>query len=162
LRVNEVVSAVILAAGLLQSGALVDRTVAIVGGRTITLSDARVVVALGLVDGTGGEAEVVDRLIDRELMLRETERYAPPEPSPATIDARMDEARQRAGGDEALARMLESGGFSPVRLRGWIRDDLRIAAYLGQRFAVDERRSDLIADWVEDLRRRTAITVIPK
>lgn len=146
---------------LAQPAALVDRTVAIVGGRTITLSDARVVVALGLVEGTGGEAEVVDRLIDRELMLRETERYAPPEPSPAVIDARLDEARQRAGGEDALNRMLETGGFSQMRLRGWIRDDLRIAAYLEQRFAMDDRRPDLIADWVEDLRRRTTITVIP-
>ena len=144
-----------------QPGALVDRTVAVVGGRTITLSDLRVAVALGIVDGSGGEAEVVDRLIDRELMLRETDRYTPPDPPEAAVDARLDEARTRAGGEQALERVLESGGFDPARLRRWIRDDLRIAAYLEQHFAMDDRRADLIADWIEDLRRRTAITVIP-
>lgn len=147
---------------VLQPGLLVDRTVAIVDGRTITLSDARVAVALGLVEGESVDADVVDRLIDRELMLRETNRYTPPDPPAEAIDARMDRARQHAGGEAALERVLESGGFSQMRLRGWIRDDLRIAAYLEQRFVMDDRRADLIADWVEDLRRRTSITVIPQ
>jgi hypothetical protein len=40
-----------------------------------------------------------------------------------------------------------------------VRDDLRISAYLDQRFAADgpERRQSLIADWVSDLRRRTSV-----
>lgn len=150
----------VLALALLQPAALVDRTVAIVDGRAITLSDARVAVELGLVEGTSADAAVVDRLIDRELMLRETDRYTPPDPAPQAIEARLDEARQQAGGEAALERVLEAGGFSRMRLRGWIRDDLRIAAYLEQRFVVDDRRADLIADWVADLRRRTTITVI--
>jgi hypothetical protein len=160
--VNELFSLMIVAITVLQPTTLVDRTVALVGGRTITLSDTRVTVALGLVDGTGGDAAVVDRLIDRELKLRETDRYAPPEPSPAVVDSRLDEARIRAGGEDGFARILEAGGFDEARLRGWIRDDFRIAAYLEQRFALDDRRADLIEDWVEDLRRRTAITVLPK
>ena len=94
-----------------------------------------------------------------ELMLREVERYQPPEPPDASVEARVDTVRTRAGGDEALARVFASGGFTMERLRAWARDDLRIEAYLQQRFASDERRQDLIADWVADLRRRAQITV---
>ncbi len=36
---------------------LIDRTLAIVGGQAITLSDARAAIALGLVDGRGRRAD---------------------------------------------------------------------------------------------------------
>jgi hypothetical protein len=142
-----------------QSAILVDRTLALVGGRTITLSDARTAVALGLVEGATVNRAVVDRLVDRELMLREADRYGPPEPTPAAIDARLADVRTRAGTEADLTRVFEAGAFSESRLRAWVRDDLRVAAYLRQRFAADERREDLIADWVADLRRRTEIMV---
>ncbi len=165
---RRVVSAVTVAMLLgVQASAqvMVDRTLAIVGGRTITLSDARGALALGLVEGRPASTEVVEaavlqRLVDRELMLREAERYRPPEPAPDRIDAAVAAARTRAGGDEALHAVLREHGFSEERLRAWVRDDLRIAAYLQQRFAADERRSDLTADWLADLRRRAAITII--
>jgi len=142
-----------------QSPELIDRTLAIVSGRTITLSDARTVLAVGLVEGTSVDAALVQRLVDRELMLRETERYQPAEPPRSQIDQRLAQAVERAGGEAALAKLLAAGGFTPERLRAWIRDDLRIENYLGQRFAADERRQDLVADWLSDLRRRTPITV---
>ena len=138
---------------------VIDRTLAIVAGRTITLSDARTVLALGLVEGIAVDAALVQRLVDRELMLRETERYQPPEPPRQRVDDVIAAATARAGGEAALARMLAARAFPPERLRAWVRDDLRIDAYLQQRFAADERRPDMIADWVSDLRRRTPITV---
>ena len=64
-----------------------------------------------------------------------------------------------AGGDAAFNIVLVQGGFTVERLRGWLRDDLRVAAYLQQRFPADDRRPDQIADWVSDLRRRAQITV---
>jgi hypothetical protein len=143
-----------------QTADLVDRTLAIVAGRTITLSDARTALALRLVEGTDVDTAVVQRLVDRELMLREADRYDPAEPSVDLIEARLDAARKAAGGDEGLARVLRAGGFAERRLRAWVRDDLRIDAYLRQRFAMDERRQDLIADWVSDLRRRSPVTII--
>lgn len=138
---------------------VVDRTLAIVSGRTITLSDARTVVALGLVDGTSVDAALVQRMIDRELMLREAERYQPAEPLASQVDAAVAAATARVGGEAARARVLAAGGFGEGRVRAWVRDDLRIAAYLQQRFAADERRADLIADWLSDLRRRAQITI---
>jgi hypothetical protein len=102
----------------------------------------------------------VQRLVDRELMLREADRYDPAEPAAELIEARLAAVRTGAGGDEGLARVLQAGGFAERRLRAWVRDDLRIDAYLRQRFAMDERREDLIADWVSDLRRRSPVTII--
>jgi hypothetical protein len=141
-----------------QSPELIDRTLAIVSGRTITLSDARTALALGLAEGASVDAALVQRLVDRELMLRETERYQPPEPPRQQIDDRMASITSRAGGEAGLAKVLAEGGYPVERLRAWVRDDLRIDTYLQQRFA-DERRADLIADWVSDLRRRARITI---
>jgi len=82
--------------------------------------------------------------------------------------------------DAQIAAVLAAGGFTEARLRAWIRDDLRIASYLDQRFAATadlsleqaapelrerlsaERRASLIADWVADLRRRTPIVELWK
>lgn len=147
-----------------QPGELIERTLAIVDGQVITLADVRTAAALGLVDRDGASADLAgttSRLIDRLLMLREVQRYAPPEPAGAEIDRRQAIVRDRAGGPDALARALDAGGFSDAWLRAWIRDDLRIAAYLEQRFAGD-RRTDVIADWIADLRRRTPVVELPR
>jgi hypothetical protein len=124
-------------ASVRQSSELIERTLAIVGGQVITLSDVRTATALGLTDGQSdaGLDAAVSRLIDRLLMLREVQRYAPAEPEAAAIDRGVDAVRQRVEGPERLDAILSAGGFSDARLRAWVRDDLRIAAYLDQRFA---------------------------
>jgi hypothetical protein len=116
---------------------VLDRTLALVGGQPITLSDARAAIALGLVDvATAGDPipAVARQLVDRELILREVQRYAPPSPTDAAISARLDEIRKPFADAAAFARRLEALGFTEVRLRAWIRDDLRTQAYLAQRF----------------------------
>jgi hypothetical protein len=127
-----------VASGFAQPGELIERTLAIVGGRVITLSDTRAAAALGLID-IGTPADPVDAatslLVERELVLREVQRYAPPEPAESAIEARVESVRQRFPDPGALARTLEATGFSELRLRAWLRDDLRIQAYLAQRFA---------------------------
>jgi hypothetical protein len=116
---------------------LVERTVDVVGGTAITLSDVQTALALGLVEGAGPEAEAegVARLIERWLILHEVARFAPPEPAEADVAARLAAVAARAGSPEALAARLARGGFTAGRLAAWMRDDLRIAAYLDQRFA---------------------------
>jgi hypothetical protein len=74
-------------------------------------------------------------LVDRELILREVQRYAPPAPGEAAVDARLDEIRKRFADGAALTLVLDRHGFTETRLRAWIRDDLRTQAYLAQRFA---------------------------
>ena len=113
---------------------LLDRTVALVGGQAITLSDVRAAVALGLVDdGKATMADATARLIDRELILREVQRYAPPAPEASEVEARLAGIRTRAGGE--LSQLFEKFGFTETRLIAWVRDDLRTEAYLAQRFA---------------------------
>jgi hypothetical protein len=143
---------------------LVERTLAIVAGQAITLTDVQTARALALVDAPDVPS-ATERLVDRALMLREVERYATPEPQPSSIDRRVHEIRERLGKDQ-FERVLASGGFTEPRLRVWIRDDLRIRAYLDQRFAsagaAGQTRESLIADWMADLRRRTPIVELWK
>lgn len=166
-----------------QGGELIERTMAIVGGQALTLSDVRAAVALGLVaelDAAADFAAATPRLIDRMLMLREVQRYAPPEPEEGLVDRRLGAIRDRFATPDQYARALQAGGFSDARLRSWIRDDLRVEAYLTQRFsavtlptdgdpsdpgrdrAASERRAALIADWLDDLRRRTPVVELWK
>ena len=118
---------------------IIDRTLALVGGQPITLSDARAAIALGLVEVDKSAADpipgVTRQLVDRELILREVQRYAPPAPTDTAIDARLDEIRKRFSDQAAYTRLLDVSGFTEVRLRAWVRDDLRTQAYLAQRFA---------------------------
>ena len=124
----------VVAVALTQQPALLDRTLALVGGQAITLSDVRAAAALQLVDGANGSiGEVTARLVDRELILREVQRYAPPPPEASAVDARLDQIRKHVGAP--LGPVLDAFGFSETRLRAWIRDDLRTQAYLAQRFA---------------------------
>ena len=158
---------------------LVERTLAIVGGRAVTLADATAAMVLNLIPGSADLDAAIERLVERALVLREVERYAPPEPTAQAIDSKLAEIRGRSS-DAEVAAALAAGGFTDARLRDWIRDDLRIASYLDQRFAAAadlaveqaapelrqrlsaERRASLIADWVADLRRRTPVVELWK
>jgi hypothetical protein len=132
------IRAAILAVTLFMQPEMIERTLALIGGQPITLSDARAALALGLVnrDETSDLMPVVTlQLIDRELMLREVQRYAPAAPAESAVDARIDEIRKRFPDAAAFTRALELYGFTEIRLRTWVRDDLRTVAYLAQRFA---------------------------
>lgn len=120
---------------------LLDRTLALVGGQPITLSDVRAAMALGLVDDARDSiAAATARLVDRELILREVQRYAPPTPEASQVEAMLDEIRKHVGAP--LPAVLETYGFTESRLRAWVRDDLRTQAYLAQRFASATMPSD--------------------
>lgn len=116
---------------------LLERTLALVGGAVITQADLDLAAALGLTDDTLGplDAHPLTRLIDRQLMLHEVARFSPPDPTPAAVQARLDAIRMRAGSPVAVTAALARAGVSPARLDAWVRDDLRMAAYIDQRFA---------------------------
>jgi len=113
---------------------IIDRILAVVAGEPITLSDVTAAVKLGFVPVAGGTDEslqtALNALIERQLQLIEVNRYLPPEPADATIDARLAELRARFAKDAAL----EETGVTPAQLRARVRDDLRIESYLQQRF----------------------------
>lgn len=114
---------------------LVDRVLAKVGERLITLSDVRMVQRFGLIDAGASDRLVLDRLIERFLVLEEVERYAPAEPPAADVQRRVDEVRGRFASEEAFASALRLSGIEAARIHQWARNDLRIQQYLEQRFA---------------------------
>ena len=115
---------------------LLDRVLATVDGAPITLSDVNGAVRLGLVETpvNTDERAGLNAVIDRRLQLIEVNRYLPPEPTAAAIEARLAETRRRFASDDAFQTALKETGVSPIDLRAAVRDNLRIESYLGQRF----------------------------
>ena len=114
---------------------LLERVVARVNGYAITLTDVRAAFALGVVEapaGADGEAVATDRLIDRQLVLAEVSRFAPPEPDAVLIATEAARIAERAG--SGLAALMASTGIDEAIIRDIARDNLRIQAYLDQRF----------------------------
>jgi hypothetical protein len=67
-------------------------------------------------------------------VLAEVDRYAPPEPSAAAVDRGVAEVRARFASDRALDAALARSGLDASKLRGIVRQNLRIQAYEEQRF----------------------------
>jgi hypothetical protein len=129
--------------------ALLDRALATVDGRVITLSDVRTAARFGLVDTEGADiaAVTLERLIDRTLMLAEVERYVPPEPEAGAVRERVDRIRARFANDDAFRSALRVAGIDGSFVEGWARNDLRIERYLEERFAgaAEPTEEDVIA-----------------
>jgi hypothetical protein len=140
------------------SAEIIDRLLAVVGGQLITLSDVTAARDLGLQSADGAADPVraiLSKLIDRELVLAEVDRYAPPQPTAEAIALEVERIRARFASADALASALARSGIDERQLREIIRQDLRIRAYLDQRFASAlERRQTLMDDWLTGLRRR--------
>ena len=138
---------------------VLDRVLAVVAGEMITLTDVTAALDFGLVDmPPDGDPirDILPRLIDRELILAEVDRYAPPEPPPAALDAQMRARRARFASEPSFQAALARSGINEGRLRETLRQDLRIEAYLNQRFS-GERPEELVREWIDGLRRRTEI-----
>ena len=127
-------------------GEVIDRILAVVNRELITLSDVAGAIRLGLVaapqDGSDPTRAVLDALIDRQLELGETNRYQPPEPSESQIQERMQAVRSRFSTPAVFAQALATSGLSEEQLTLRLREDLRIEAYLNQRFGVSRPPSD--------------------
>ncbi len=136
----------------------IDRVLAVAAGQVIMLTDVTGARELGLVpvDGSPDPTRaVLTKLIDRALMLAEVDRYGPPEPSTEALDRAVAEVRARFSDRAAFDAALARSGFDERHLRETLRQDLRIRAYLEQRFSpADPRRGTLIDEWLATLRRR--------
>lgn len=139
----------------------IDRVLAVVNGDLIMLSDVTAARELGLVSaGTAVDPirAVLSRLIDRTLELEEVDRYAPPEPSADALDREVQGVRARFPSSAAFDAVLARSGLGLQRLRETVRENLRIRAYLDLRFvAAQDRRQQLVEDWLTGLRRRAEI-----
>ena len=116
----------------------IDRVLAVVAGQLITLSDVAAATDLGL-QPPGGAADpvraVLDKLIDRELVLAEVDRYAPAEPTAEAVDQEVQRVQQRFPSPAAFDAVLARSGIDEKHLRETLRQDLRMRAYLDQRFS---------------------------
>jgi hypothetical protein len=114
---------------------LLDRVVARVNNVPITLTDVDAALGLGVVTASGAEeprAAATRQLIERQLILAEVARFAPPEPDAAAIEREVAEMKNRAGA--RLESLMQSTGLDDQRMREIAREALRIQAYLNQRF----------------------------
>ena len=140
----------------------IDRVLAVVAGQLITLSDVQR--RRSICDCSEPMAPrdpvrvVLTKLIDRELILAEVDRYAPPEPTAEAVDREVQRVRARFESQEALDAALARSGIDEKHLRETLRQDLRMRAYLDQRFtSAADRREAVIDDWLAGLRRRAEI-----
>lgn len=141
---------------------VIERVLAVAGGDVITLSDVRAALELGRVQRSADvdpTRTVVSQLIDRALVLAEVDRFAPPEPSALAIEAAVEGVvarfSSRAEFDATLGRL----GIDERSVHELLREDLRIRAYLDQRFVAqtpDEQQS-MVAEWIAGLRRRSEV-----
>jgi hypothetical protein len=140
------------------SAETIDRVLAVVAGQLITLSDVTAARDLGLQSAAGAADPVraiLAQLIDRELVLAEVDRYAPPEPATQAVDREVQRVRVRFPSPEAFNAALARSGIDEQHLRETLRQDLRMTAYLDQRFArAQDRRQALVDEWTAGLRRR--------
>lgn len=127
---------------------IIDRVVAVVEGAIITQSDVSAARRLGLVtagqamgapvrDAPAERTSVRDALVERQLVVAEVDRYAPPEPAEVDVAASFEAVRRRVGAAEVDVVLRETG-WSDAELRRYLRDTLRIEAYLQQRFGTIE------------------------
>jgi hypothetical protein len=130
---------------------IIDRVMAVVNGGVITQSDVEAVRRFGLMPAAP-VADLVEQLIDRRLTVVEVNRYSPPEPPAALVDARLSDVRRRFPSEEAFARALAEVGLSEDQMRAYVRDDLRIEAYVRQRFGAAYQPPD--ADILQYYRTR--------
>ena len=129
---------------------VIDRILAVVSGGLILQSDVTAAMRLGLVTvpAEGDRVQgALDRLIERRLMLVEVDRNGPPEPPRAEVDAALEAIDKRIASGTELDAILRESGFTVDQLRLYVRDDLRIRAYLQQRFgtALTAAEEDILA-----------------
>ena len=134
----------------------IDRTVQRVHGTAIMASDLRQVRLLRLTAPPAQTDEAAQvALENRLLILNEAARGAVAEPTPEQIAARRQAWTSSWPAGTDVPALLQRAGMSDRALDGWFRDDLRIEAYLEQRFAsTDPKRDERIAAWIRDLRTR--------
>jgi hypothetical protein len=136
-------SAFCISTSALFAQTLIDRVLARVDTVPITLTDVRAAMGLGIITVPAGQDPVAagtQQMIDRQLELAEVQRFPPPEPPVAAIAAEDMRLKTQAGG--RLQSLMQSTGLSDQRIADIARDNLRIAAYLDQRFGTAVQVSD--------------------
>jgi hypothetical protein len=148
------VCGLLIATAVVAHAEIIDRVLAVVGSIVITQSDVTAASTLGLVAVAEKDADpvqaVLSRLVDRQLVLVEVNRYAPPEPTAAALEREVGAVRARFPSDAAYAAALARTGVDDKQLRQFLQDDLRIREYLMQRFTVPPPTDDEIDQYYRE------------
>ena len=137
-RVSVVCCVSILWLSHLMAQVLIDRVLARIDGAPLTLTDVEAAIGLGVVQGPIDAG--TQQMINRYLELAEVQRFPPPEPSPAAVAAEAARLKMNAG--TRLQALMLSTGLTDQRIADIARDNMRIAAYLEQRFGLTVQVSD--------------------
>lgn len=132
---------------------VIDRVLAVAAGNLIMMSDVRAARDFGFVSSANAAdpvREVLSRLIDRALVLAEVDRYAPPEPAAGEVDRALQAVRRRFASPKDYQATLDRDGIAEKHLRETLRDELRIEAYLDQRFIVAPPGDDDLGRYYRD------------
>lgn len=131
-----------LAAAVAAGGATLDRIVATVDERAITLTELDRAVLTGALAREPGETEdafrerVLSEMIDEYLRYRDALRFLPVAPDPARLDAAFEalQRRLRQAGKDPEAE-FRAAGMSDAEVRASLERQLVVSQYVRDRFA---------------------------
>jgi hypothetical protein len=130
-----------------------DRVLVRFGSDMVTQLDVRQARMLKLFAGVpDSDQAYVDALVNRRLMLGDLRRASVAEPAADAVEAKYREWQARVGA--GATDLLAQAGMTEAELRGWLRDDLRLQTYLGERFGGRQAEID---SWLSVLRQRAGL-----
>jgi hypothetical protein len=141
---------------------VLDKVLSTVNGEVITQLDVRQarMLKLRLVTGPAeSDEDVLRGLENRRLVRAEIAHVALPAPTAADVAAHRRDWESLLGPGADIPRLLDRAGLTESGLVAWLRDDVRIQAYLEQRFgglpAAD--RSTEVARYLVTLREHAGL-----
>lgn len=155
-----VVIAALLLSAPLAGQEVIDRVLSRVNGQIVTLSDLRQCRSLKLLSVDGDTDDAYQRALEnRLLILREMSRGAGAEADQQAIAARRREWEGLLGSGPPVQDRLAQAGMSADALDSWLANDVRIKAYLDQRFSSTSAadRPQVISHWIDTLRQRAGL-----
>ncbi len=137
-----VFAAGVAAAAVPAPAAMLDRIVATVDERAITLSELNRAVLTGVIAPEAGETHgtfrerVLNVMIDEYLRYRDALRFSPTSPDPAEVDRSLEtlRARLRAEGKDPDAE-FRAAGLSAPEVRASLERQIVVRQYVRDRFA---------------------------
>jgi hypothetical protein len=137
----------------------IDRVLWSFNGVIITTTDVWQARQLRLVSAEDTDANVLRALQNRQLILMEVRRVPPAAPGSGDIASRRREWEASLGPGADVRGMLTKAGMSEKACDGWITDDLKIQAYLRERFGMlpESERAARTDEWVRGLRQRAGL-----
>jgi hypothetical protein len=143
-----------------QQQAEIDRVLWNHNGTIVTTIDVWQARQLKLVSADADtDDKVLRELQNRHLILAEVRRVPPAAPVANDIQARRREWESSLGQGADVRGLLTKAGMSDKACDTWITDDLRIRAYLKERFGMlaESERGARADEWLRGLRQRAGL-----